>query len=116
MSEVMKRIGVNRGPAWLTSSPETQEGIVGTSLKDIAGWWENGKEQKAAFMIVVCDSFDHEDYPVYTTREDFWSKYQHYDGKNMQRIMEVYDYGKSWQSQTSGRVWNTPPKEVIENE
>ncbi len=62
-------------------------------------------------MIVVCDSFDHEDYPVYVDPgEDFWDVFAEYSGKNMQRIMEVYDLQKPWTQQIDGRVMNTPPK------
>jgi hypothetical protein len=80
------------------------------NIKDIAGWWEEGKAKEADFMIVVCDTFDHDDYPVFTNRANFWTEYDHYADKNMQRIMEVYDLSKSWASQQNGRVANTPPR------
>jgi hypothetical protein len=79
-----------------------------SSLREIANWWERGKAEGAAFMIVVCDTFDYEDYPVYTQLADFWPQYDDHDGKNMQRIMEVYDFSKPWTEQTSGRVMNMP--------
>lgn len=81
------------------------------SLKDIAGWFQDGLDEGAAYMIVVCDGFDHEDYPAYAATEaDFWSEYDHYDGKNMQRIMEVYDLRKPWSQQSTGRAWHLPPR------
>ncbi len=84
---------------------------MGTSLKDIAGWWEEGKAEGAAFMIVVCDTFDHEDYPVWIAPgEDFYAKYDHYNGQNMQRIMEVYDFSKPWATQAGRRAFNLPPR------
>lgn len=85
---------------------------MAVSLKDIAGWFEEGKSRKAAYMIVVCDTFDHDDYPVYANAADFWTKHAAVNGQNMQRIMEVYDLNKSWVSQSStlARVMNTPPK------
>jgi hypothetical protein len=62
-------------------------------------------------MIVVCDTFDHDDYPVYTNAGDeFWKKHDAVNGQNMQRIMEVYDLNKPWPQQSSGRVMNTPPR------
>jgi hypothetical protein len=60
-------------------------------------------------MIVVCDTFDHEDYPVYAFGpEDCWGKYRSHDGVNMQRIMEVYDLNLAWSKQTDGHVMNMP--------
>jgi len=42
-------------------------------------------------LIVVCDQFDWEDYPVYVTAtEDVNEKRKLYNGANMQKIMEVY--------------------------
>lgn len=84
---------------------------MAASLRDIADWFEDGKTQQAAFMIVVCDTFDHDDYPVYTQHNDFWAKYDSFDGKNMQRVMEVYDFSKPWATQANdGRAFNTPPR------
>jgi hypothetical protein len=84
---------------------------MAASLADIAGWWDRGKEQKAAYMIVVCDTFDHDDYPVYVASgEDFWKKHAEHDGQNMQRIMEVYDFSIPWSQQTKGLAMNTPPR------
>lgn len=83
---------------------------MAASLKDIAGWFEEGRRQKAAYMIVACDTFDHDDYPVYASEENFWSKYRSVDNSNMQRIIEVYDLNKPWSQQTSGRVMNTPTR------
>jgi hypothetical protein len=82
---------------------------MAASLSDIAGWFERGKKGGSLYMIVVCDTFDHDDYPVYVDPgEDFWSVHAEYNGKNMQRIMEVYDLNKPWTSQSTGRVFNTP--------
>lgn len=58
---------------------------------DIACWFDNGVEKKATHMIVVCDTFDHEDYPVFVmSGEDVREKVKKYS-ENMQRVMEVYD-------------------------
>lgn len=59
---------------------------------DIEGWFERGLVQGATHMIVVCDTFDHEDYPVFVSPEQSSREVAAaYDDKNMQRIMEVYD-------------------------
>lgn len=55
-------------------------------------WRKEGIKKKAAFMIVVCDTFDHSDYPVYVMPgEDLQKAQKKYDGNNMQRIMETVD-------------------------
>ena len=84
-----------------------------TTRKALKRWFTEGVKKDASYMIVVCDTFDHEDYPVYVKpSEDFWETHASYHGKNMQRIMEVYDLKLSWEEQSSGRVYNTPPREM----
>jgi len=83
-----------------------------TTREDLKRWFDAGKGDNFDFMIVVCDTFDHEDYPVHVSREGFWKRYDELRlGKNMQGIMEVYDLSKSWESQSNERVHNTPPRD-----
>lgn len=74
---------------------------MATTQEDIRKWLEEGKNDKdITHMIVVCDTFDYEDYPVYVTKsENPREKFQEYDEKNMQKVMEVYSYNKSLESQ-----------------
>lgn len=66
---------------------------MSTTKPEIKEWLEDGKKKGATHMIVVCDTFDHEDYPVYVLPgEDARQKYQDYNGPDMQRVMEVYSY------------------------
>lgn len=59
-----------------------------TTKQDIEDWKKNGKKLGADYLIVVCDTFDYEDYPVYCKKKDLeFEKAEH--SKNMQRIMEV---------------------------
>jgi hypothetical protein len=68
---------------------------MGTSKEDIKEWIKRGQEKKATHLIVVCDTFDWEDYPVYVMAgEDAKAKYNHYHGPNMQKVMEVYNLQK----------------------
>jgi len=62
-----------------------------TSVKDLSDWFDHGKDEGAGYMLVVCDTFDQEDYPVYCTISTFAQKYHESDGTNMQKIIEVYD-------------------------
>lgn len=84
---------------------------------EISSWFDRGIENEATHMIIVCDTFDHDDYPVYVRRfEDFWKKYQLYDGQNMQRIMEVYDLKADKVQQLSeSRVLRTPPRAAVQS-
>ncbi len=59
---------------------------------EIREWLERAKEQGASHVIVVCNTFDHEDYPVFVKPdENAQEKSKEYDGKNMQKIEEVYN-------------------------
>lgn len=81
---------------------------MGTTVEDLREWFNRGDEENATHMIVVCDTFDHEDYPVYVKKgESVHDKIKYYQSAEMQRIMEVYTYKKTFQQQSGGRVWNT---------
>lgn len=79
-----------------------------TTVEDIRGWLERAEKEGATHMLVVVDSFDHEDYPVnvkpgQAVREVF----NEYNGKNMQRVMEVYALHADWEKQLgTGRNFN----------
>lgn len=65
---------------------------MAATREDVSGWFDRGVAQKATHLIVVCDTFSHEDYPCFATGDtDAIEKHHHYDGKNMQRVVEVYD-------------------------
>lgn len=68
---------------------------------EISRWFDEGVESGATHMIVVCDTFDHEDYPVYVKDdEDVEKKHREYvNEKPMQRVMEVYSLKKNKQAQ-----------------
>ncbi len=79
-------------------------------MNDFRGWFKEGLRQKAEYMIVVCDTYDHEDYPVYATAANFKEKHEEHDGKNMQRVMEVYNLSLPMEPQVNAfRVFNFPP-------
>ncbi len=75
---------------------------MATTVDEIRGWLKEGKRRRATHVIVVCDSFDFDDYPVYVKKsEDVKDKYQEYlDGKHpMQRVMEIYSLKKDLEPQ-----------------
>lgn len=57
---------------------------------EISGWFDQGAMKGARWMLVICDTYDHEDYPVYAnTAEECRARYK--TPGEMQRVMEVYD-------------------------
>lgn len=82
---------------------------MATSLDDLRGWFEKGKLEGATHMIIVCDIFDYEDYPVYVLpKEDVRDKAFDLGTTNMQKVMEVYDLRKDIEGQMKPgtRVFN----------
>lgn len=63
-----------------------------TTREEILSWIESAQTNKATHLIIVCDTFEYEDYPVEVKAEEkVMEVYAKYDGKDMQRVMEVYD-------------------------
>ncbi len=61
------------------------------SHEDIRGWLRCGKHKGATHVIIVCDTFDWTDYPVYVMSGMSVEKQLKRNGKNMQQVMEVYN-------------------------
>jgi hypothetical protein len=62
-----------------------------TTREDIRGWLTEGRHRHSTHVIVVCDTFDHGDYPVFVqANESVRAKASEYANKEMQRVMEVY--------------------------
>jgi hypothetical protein len=60
--------------------------------QEISEWFDLGRNAntRPKYMLVICDTYDHDDYPSYfTTRESALDKIA--NPGNMQRVMEVYD-------------------------
>lgn len=85
-----------------------------TERAEIARWCRRGAADGAAYVIVCCDTFDHDDYPVYVApNEDFWDAYERHNGRNMQRVMEVYDLGPPLDAQLAEhRAFHPPAREA----
>lgn len=67
--------------------------------EDIRRWFKKGAEEGEAYMIIVCDTFDYDDYPVYTSKESYNERHSHYIQASMQTIMEVYDLNQDMEEQ-----------------
>ncbi len=73
-----------------------------TTRDDIKEWFKRGVKDKShpTHLLVVCDTFEHDDYPVYVKPdEDVHEKAGKYNGTNMQVLMEVYHLGMDMETQ-----------------
>ena len=82
---------------------------MGTSKETISAWFQDGVKRGATHMLVVCDTFDHGDFPIYVMPgEDVRKKAkEHNDRDKMLRLMEVYKLGMDEDEQLNqGRAFN----------
>lgn len=84
---------------------------MAASYDDIKRWLYVGNTGKNSHMIVVCDTYDWDDYTVHVLKdENIWEKIEHYNGRNMQKIMEIYNYNLDLEEQLNqGRAYNIEP-------
>jgi hypothetical protein len=85
---------------------------MATSKEEIGFWVRGAKASGARWLLIVCDTFDYEDYPVkIKAEENFWIRYKEYNMENMQRVMEVYDLEMDLKSQLAEkRAWHLPAR------
>lgn len=82
---------------------------MATASADLARWFQEGVRQGATHMIVACDTFDYEDFPVYVMAgEDARARAAAIAGGPMSKVMEVYDLRQPAgpQLQPGRRVFN----------
>lgn len=74
---------------------------MATSREQIRTWLLEGKAKGATHTIIVCDTFDYEDYPVHVMPDqnvrEVDKEYRYH--KPMQRVMEVYSHKLDHESQ-----------------
>ena len=61
-----------------------------TTKETLSRWFDEGLRQGATHLIVVCDTFSYDDYPVYVKPGEDPRKIETKYSGNMQRVMEVY--------------------------
>ena len=76
--------------------------------KKIREWLERGIQMGATHVIIVCDTWDYEDYPVYVKKsESAQVCVDSYQRSSMQRVMEVYNLSMDIEKQLNEyRAWN----------
>lgn len=57
---------------------------------DLSSWFDRGKESNHRYMVIVCDTYDWDDYPVFCNDKEEAENRVKNPGE-MQKIMEVYD-------------------------
>jgi hypothetical protein len=85
--------------------------MMGTTKEDIGQWFDDDHVRRALRRALVCDTFDHEDYPVYVKAgEDVREKYEEYSGKEMQRVMDAARDGGVLASSVEGGAARRAPR------
>ncbi len=82
---------------------------MAATYEDISVWFNVGKSKGARHMVIMCDTFSYDDYPVYTETDEECLRVCGKSGTNMQRVMEVYDLSMEKKEQMDQhRVMNIP--------
>ena len=77
---------------------------MATIQEDIRAWIDEAKSKGATHLIVACDTFDHEDYPIpCMSAQECRDKFKSHNGPNMQKVMEVYDLSLDIEEQLNER-------------
>ena len=80
------------------------------TLLDIKGYVARAQKEGAAYLIVACDTYDYENYPVFVkTDDEFWAEYRRIAGGSMQKVDEVYDLSLDILKQIRERRAFRPP-------
>lgn len=77
---------------------------MAATMTDLTTWFDYGVEIGATHMVVVCDTYDYEDYPVYVDpSEDVHAVEGKFRAASMQKVMEVYNLSMSRDAQMRER-------------
>jgi hypothetical protein len=82
---------------------------MATTKSEIREWLKVAKNIKATHLIVVCDTFDWEDYPINVLPgenvKEVINKYSH---MSLQQVIEVYSLSMDIEKQLESinKVWN----------
>lgn len=73
---------------------------MATTREELDAWFDRGVQNGDKYMVVIVDTFDWEDYPVFCKTEDEARKRMRSPGE-MQKVMEVYDLSGDKEEQLS---------------
>ena len=76
--------------------------------QQIREWVERGVKTGATHVIIVYDSWDYEDYPVYVEKgQSVQNEIDRRNGRNMLSVMEVYNLSMDIEAQLNEyRAWH----------
>ncbi len=75
-----------------------------TTQDDIRRWLGEATERRATHMVVVTDTFDWEDYPVFVLQgEETGERLAEVGGQPMQKVIEVYSMSLPLEPQVAER-------------
>src|SRR5690606_6846145 len=66
--------------------------LMSTSADELRAWFERGELTGKRYMVVATDTFDYEDYPIYTDAPV--AEVERLRAQPMTKMMEVYDLRK----------------------
>lgn len=73
-----------------------------TTKSQILIWLDRAKKEGATHLMVVCDTYDWDDYPVNVMPgQDVHEAYAKYDNHDMQKVLEIYNLGMDIEKQLS---------------
>lgn len=85
---------------------------MAATLQDIKRWIkENQETHHKRYLIIMVDTYDHEDYPVYATKDFCLEKIK--KPGDMQCIIEIYDFEMDLEFQLKERRAYHPPKSTL---
>lgn len=63
----------------------------GSLRQEYLDYIKEAREKNVEYLIIVCDTFDHDTYPVFCqTKEEFITDYKRFRNANMQRIEHCF--------------------------
>lgn len=81
--------------------------LMAASRQEISKWFDEMKSLGHEYLLVVCDTFDHEDYPVGVSKRAIRTVVDEYNKQPLQRVIECYDLSMDKDTQMSEyRAWN----------
>ena len=80
---------------------------MATTREDIRRWLERSKQEPGATnMVVLCDTFDYSDYPVYVYSAEE-ARYLVDTPGTLTKAMECYNLSLDWEAQLAEpRAWH----------
>ena len=73
---------------------------MAASKEDVTRWLEQAKKEGATHVVIVCDLFDYEDYPVEVKPgQDVQEIVRQYRTRIMTRVQEVYSLSRDLEEQ-----------------